>query len=129
LPENSQSVASKYVLVVDDSQPLRKLLMAQLAALGFTPLEAQSGEAALEVLASDACVDVLLTDVMMPGGVNGRELAQEAIALRPDIKVILTSGYPVPPPAPHSRHVTVPHLLRKPFGKNDLREALSAVLE
>jgi CheY-like chemotaxis protein len=116
------------VLVVDDSQPLRKLLMAQLATLGFTPLEAPSGDAALQILGSPSRVDVLLTDVMMPDDVDGRKLARDARALRPTIKVILTSGYPLPNSEAGSEAPAMAHL-RKPFSKSDLSKVLSAVLD
>ena len=64
-----------------------------LQELGYHVIEACNGVAALEVLEGDEHIDLLLSDVVMPGGVNGRQLADEAVLRRPDLKVLFMTGY------------------------------------
>jgi CheY-like chemotaxis protein len=82
------------ILVVDDEAEVRNIAMAVLEDLGYETIAATSGACALRILATThgRHVDVLFSDIMMPG-MNGFELAQQAKALRPDLKIILTSGY------------------------------------
>lgn len=112
------------MLVVEDNQQLRHLLLVQLRTLGYTPLAADAGGPALEILRSATKVDLLLTDMVMPGDIDGRRLAAEAIGLRPDIKIILTSGYPISTNLAHGEHP----VLRKPYRKATLERALREVL-
>ena len=123
-----RSAASKVVLVVEDDQQLRGLLIVQLRTLGYTPVEAAGTDAALRILRSQAKVDLLLTDVMMPGGIDGRQLAREALVLRPKTKVILTSGYPVTIPDRDVDPCSRQYLLRKPYRKAALAQALEEAL-
>ena len=81
------------ILVVDDDGQVRDIAMAILEDFGYETIGATSGAAALQVLATEGVrIDALFSDIMMPG-MNGFELAQQAKALRPDLKIILTSGY------------------------------------
>ena len=81
------------ILVVDDDEHVREIARAILEDLGYGTIGASSGTAALEVLATEGVrVDALFSDIMMPG-MNGFELAQQAKAARPDLKIILSSGY------------------------------------
>jgi CheY-like chemotaxis protein len=81
------------VLVVDDEPTVRMLLADILPDLGLTAIEAADGEAALKVLRSGARVDLLVTDVGLPGGLNGRQLADLARQGRPGLPVLLITGY------------------------------------
>ena len=81
------------VLVVDDDHDVRHVAVLTLQELGYTVLEAENGPAALAVLAGNPGVDLLFTDIVMPGGMNGLELASEATRLHPDLKVLYASGY------------------------------------
>jgi two-component system, NtrC family, sensor kinase len=81
------------VLVVDDDESVLETAKETVADLGYRVLSARNGREALEVLQSSDRVDLLFSDIVMPGGINGIQLAEEARRLRPTLKVLLTSGY------------------------------------
>ena len=85
--------AQEIVLVVEDDRLVRSYVLTQIESLGYTTLSASNGPEALAVLESGAPVDLLFTDVIMPGLMNGRELATEAERRRPGLRVLYTSGY------------------------------------
>ena len=80
------------ILVVEDHDGLREYSTSVLRELGYEVLEAPAGGEALELLSSRLDVQLLFTDVVLPG-MNGRELANEALRVRPDLKVLFTTGY------------------------------------
>jgi signal transduction histidine kinase len=84
---------SEFILLVEDNAPVREFAKAQLLYLGYRVLEAGNGKDALAVLREHKDIDLLFTDVVMPGGLNGRELALEARKLYPSLKVLFCSGY------------------------------------
>jgi CheY-like chemotaxis protein len=84
---------SEVILLVEDNAPVREFAKTQLLHLGYRVLEAANGKDALAVLREHKDIDLLFTDVVMPGGLNGRELAQEARKLYPALKVLFCSGY------------------------------------
>ncbi len=81
------------VLVVDDEATIRMLVAEVLIDLGYTVIEASDGAGAIRVLESDARLDLLVTDVGLSGGINGRQVADAARALRPALKVLFITGY------------------------------------
>jgi PAS domain S-box-containing protein len=81
------------VLIVDDEPTVRMLVTEVLEDLGYTAIEAADGAAGLKVLQSDARIDLLITDVGLPGGMNGRQMADAARVTRPDLKVLFITGY------------------------------------
>ncbi|MBK3398322.1 MULTISPECIES: hybrid sensor histidine kinase/response regulator [Methylobacterium] len=81
------------VLIVDDEPTVRMLVTEVLEDLGYTAIEAADGAAGLRVLQSDARIDLLVTDVGLPGGMNGRQMADAGRALRPGLKVLFITGY------------------------------------
>ena len=85
--------AQEVVLVVEDDKLVRTYVLAQIDSLGYTTLSANNGAEALAVLDSGTPVDLLFTDVIMPGAMNGRDLAAEAQRRRPGLRVLFTSGY------------------------------------
>ena len=85
--------ASAVVLVVEDEPPVRMVVVDVLSDLGYTVLEAGDGRAGLSILESTVRVDLLLTDVGLPGGMNGRQLADASRQRRPDLKVLFMTGY------------------------------------
>jgi PAS domain S-box-containing protein len=89
---NRQSEASEVVLVVEDEHAVRSLVVEVLSELGYWVLEAVDGPAGLEVLDSDLRIDLLVTDVGLPG-LNGRQMADAARLKRPDLKVLFMTGY------------------------------------
>ncbi len=84
----TRALAGKTVLIVDDEPTVRMLVIDVLEDLGFTVLEAGDGAAGLRILQSDTPVDLLVSDVGLPGGMNGRQLADAARTIRPDLKVL-----------------------------------------
>jgi PAS domain S-box-containing protein len=84
---------SEFILLVEDNAPVREFAKTQLHYLGYRVLEAANGKDALKILREHQDIDLLFTDVVMPGGLNGRELAHEARKLYPALKVLFCSGY------------------------------------
>jgi len=101
------------------------LVVDMLTQLGHAPTRVASAAAALGVLADRRDVDLLFTDVMMPGGMDGLALAREANRRRPGLPVLLTTGYTG---GPASEPIGVP-VLRKPYRIDDLARALQRVLQ
>ena len=81
------------VLVVDDEPTVRMLVTDVLADLGYTAIEAADSAGGLRVLQSDARVDLLITDVGLPGGMNGRQMVDAARTHRPDLRVLFITGF------------------------------------
>ena len=115
------------VLVVEDNPKVRATVLRQLADLGYLALEAEDGESALDVVRSGTPFDLMLTDVVMPGGMTGYELAEAARALRPDLKILFTSGYTEL--AASADLAEAGPLLSKPYRKADLGRAVRAILD
>jgi CheY-like chemotaxis protein len=117
------------ILVVEDEPAVREHSVASLRELGYRVLAAADGHAALRVLAPEADIDVLFTDVGLPGGMTGRQLAEAARVLRPELKVVYTTGY--------ARNAIVhggvldpgTELLPKPFSHAALAAKIRAVLD
>ena len=117
------------VLVVEDDSDVRALIRELLQSLGYAVLEASSAQAAFDVLTDAPCVDLLLTDIVLPGGVNGRQLAEELTRQRPELAVLYTSGYSESAVIHHGRLDPGIELLQKPFLKADLARAVRKALE
>ena len=113
------------ILVVEDNEALRRVAMLQLDHLGYRALEADNAAAALALLA-DEKVDLLLTDVVMAGEVNGLEPARLALGRWPTLKVILTSGFAGARPDDETRDL---RLLAKPYRLADLARILRETLK
>jgi CheY-like chemotaxis protein len=94
MDQNQTTSQCVQILVVDDDQLIRDVTLRRLTSLGYRAIAAATGAEALEALASGAPIDLLLTDICMPGGLHGPALAQEARRLRPQIKVLFVSGAP-----------------------------------
>ena len=112
------------ILLVDDDDPVRAVTAAMLRDLGYTVRDVASGEAALTALAEDGDMDILLTDLVMPG-MNGSQLAAAARDRRKDLSIVFISGY-----AEQVGDVLTGQyrLIRKPFGAEDLCATIEAVL-
>ncbi|WP_374445278.1 ATP-binding protein [Stella sp.] len=126
-PEDRAPGGSEAILVVEDTAEVRRLIVDGLAALGYRVTTAQSGAAALGCL-EGARFDLLLTDVMLPGGMNGRELAEEARRRQPGLAVLYTSGYTENAIVHHGRLDPGVRLLRKPFRQADLARMVRVAL-
>ena len=116
------------ILVVDDDADLRSAVSKQLRRLDYVVIEADSGASGLATIAAGTRVDLLLTDIIMRGTFDGIELAHRVMQQRPDIKVLLMSGFAG---ARYSENIVNPHpyrLLNKPFGRGELSSAIRQLL-
>ncbi len=120
-----QEKTRKTVLVVEDQADVRKVAVGFLKSFGYRVVEAEDGIIALGILQAQPDIDLLFTDIIMPGGMNGFDLSQAACALNPALKVIHASGYP---------HGALPHeqieqisdsLILKPYQKEELQQVLA----
>ena len=120
-----ETVAAGQVLLVEDDDEVAALTVEMINQLGYDTTRVASAEAALGALADKRAIDVVVSDVMMPGRMNGVELAQEIRRRRPHLPVLLTSGY-----AEAASRSAAAHQIRiipKPYRMEELREALVAV--
>ncbi len=108
------------ILVVDDDPDVRDYAISVLEDFGYRVLSAADGEAALSLLENDGAVDLLFTDVVMPG-INGFEVARRAVAHSPRLKVLFASGYATDL-TPAGR------LLKKPYRPQQLTREIAALL-
>jgi CheY-like chemotaxis protein len=114
------------VLLVEDDAAVRRMAARELAGLGYRLHLAASGPEALRLLHSGVRVDLLFTDVVLPNGMNGYELAAAAKTLLPALRVLFTSGFACPP-AEEAANPGSP-LLPKPYRREELAERIHAVL-
>jgi PAS domain S-box-containing protein len=115
------------ILVCEDDDDVRRFSSETLRDLGYHVIEAPNASAALELLGQNGGVDLLFTDVVLPGGKTGAELAREAQAMRPDLKVLFTTGYARS--ALDDHHDSGVQLLAKPFGVDELALRLRMMLD
>ncbi len=116
------------ILLVEDDELVRGYASGQLAALGYQVIEAPNGNRALEILRSGEAIDLLFTDVVMPG-MGGRQLVEQAQLLRPRLKVLYTSGYTENSIVHHGKLDKGVHLLSKPYLRSVLANKLREVLD
>lgn len=115
------------ILVVEDDALVRQHLVSQLEGLGYRVVCASSGQRALEIIQNAPDIDLLLTDVVMPG-MNGNSLANKAMMLRPDLKILFTSGYSDKFLVEDGRLRPGIDLLRKPYSRDHLADKLRETL-
>lgn len=115
------------VLLVEDDAFVRAFATMCLESFGYTVIVAVDGREALARLNEGLNVDLLFSDVVMPGGISGIDLAERARELRPGLKVLLTSGYSAEALSPAGDRYGVP--LKKPYRKAELARRLRAVLD
>ena len=107
--------AGQTVLVIDDEPAIRMLVTEVLEDLGYRAMEATDGGIGLRLLRSDVRIDLLVTDVGLPGGMNGRQVADAARIIRPDLKVLFITGYAENAVVSHGHLEPGMHVLTKPF--------------
>ena len=117
------------ILLVEDDHDLLEMASQLLTNLGYRVHEAGDGIAALEILAGDGAVDLILTDVVLPKGMSGPDLATRAQAIFPDIKILYMSGYNEHPAIVRHEGKNPPPLISKPFRKAELADGIRAVLD
>jgi signal transduction histidine kinase/CheY-like chemotaxis protein len=116
------------ILVVEDNELVRSYVEKELKELGYRVIATRNGPEALAILRQPREIDLLFTDVVMPGGMFGPELAKQASRLRPELKVLFTSGYTEHPVQPLDGLNGDARILNKPYRRNDLALMLRTVL-
>ena len=119
---------SEVILLVEDNEPVREFAKSQLVDLGYRVLEATNGKDALKVLGKHKDIDLLFTDVVMPGGLTGRELALAACRLNPMLKVLFCSGYAENAIHHHGLLEKDMQLLNKPYTRLELAKRVRGML-
>jgi CheY-like chemotaxis protein len=123
------SGGTETVLVVEDDDAVRAHVTALLDSFGYRLFEASHGTEARDIIRGDAEIDLLLTDIVMPGGIDGFALAETAQALRPGLKVLFTSGYIEPVARRENRIAQDAKVLHKPYRRGQLADEVRAVLD
>jgi CheY-like chemotaxis protein len=117
------------VLVIDDEEPIRVLIAEVLGEAGYSVLEAGDGPAGLEILRSSARVDLLITDVGLPGGFNGRQVADAARISRPELQVLFITGYAENAAVGAGQLDPGMQVITKPFAMAELSERVRDIIE
>jgi CheY-like chemotaxis protein len=115
------------VLVVEDNAEVLELAVATIGDLGYRVLTAANGPSAMKIVQSDEPIDLLFSDIVMPGGMNGFELISRARAIRGELKALVTSGY-ANVHRPGTDRPDVP-LLLKPYRRGDLARYVRMALD
>ena len=116
------------ILVVEDDQLVREYVLTQLHSLGYVTLDAANAAEALALVDANRHFDLLFTDIIMPGAMNGRQLADEVERRHPGAKVLYTSGYTENAIIHHGRLDAGVLLLAKPYRKSDLASMIRRAL-
>ncbi|WP_440812710.1 response regulator [Pseudomonas syringae] len=125
----AQGTGDETILVVDDEPAVRLLIAELLEDLGYVVLQAEKGSDALVILQSKAAIDLLITDVGLPGGMNGRQVADAAREVRPDLKILFVTGYAENAVLAHDTLEPGMHVLPKPFAIAELIGRVTELLE
>jgi CheY-like chemotaxis protein len=116
------------ILVVEDDRLVRSYVLTQLRSLGYVTLEAANAAEALTIVKAGSAFDLLFTDVIMPGAMNGRQLADEVQKIKPGSKVLYTSGYTEDAIIHHGRLDSGVLLLAKPYRKSEMAVMIRTAL-
>ena len=127
--EVPRAIDGETVLVVDDEPTVRMLVADVLSDLGYAAIEAEDGAAGLRVLQGGARVDLLITDVGLPGGMNGRQVADAARVLRPGLKVLFITGYAENAVVGNGHLDPGMEVLTKPFTIDDLADRIRGLID
>lgn len=126
---DTMQTGTETILVVEDDEMVLQYVSTQLSMLGYRVIQATNGLDAMRVINERDDIDLLFTDVVMPGGIDGSELARQARERRPDLKVLYTSGYTQNAIVHHGRLDPGVLLLSKPYTRNDLAHRVRHALD
>jgi CheY-like chemotaxis protein len=125
---NSETAGSGHILVVEDEDDLRSAVAAYLRAAGYTVVEARTAQAALATLKANIDVDILFSDVILPDGMSGFDLIEDAFLFQPGCRVIMTSGH-VFPQYDHSEALKGKYIfVKKPYDFRIIANTISTLL-
>lgn len=120
---------AEHILVVEDDDQLRENVANQLSSLGYRLTLSANGPEALEALATSKDISLMFTDIVMPGGMNGREVVERARQMYPELKVIYTSGYTQDASVHQGRMEVGARFLSKPYRRRDLSRIIKETLK
>jgi signal transduction histidine kinase len=127
-PNPHRAVNGETVLVVDDEPNVRMLVAEVLEELGYASREADDGNAAWKILESKCRIDLLVTDVGLPGGMNGRQLADAALIARPELKILFITGYAENSLLGDGQLKPNMHIVTKPFSLETLSHRIKEIM-
>jgi PAS domain S-box-containing protein len=127
-PGAAEVIGRESILVVEDDDALRAYTTEILNELGYRVLQAPNGAAALDIIEREPEIDLLFTDIVMPGGINGKQLADEALLRRPKLKVLFTTGYTRNAIVHRGQLDPGVQLISKPFSFNELSAKVRTIL-
>jgi CheY-like chemotaxis protein len=117
------------VLVVDDEPTIRMLVTEVLEELGYVTLEAEDGPSGLKILQSETRIDLLVSDVGLPGGMNGRQMVDAARVGRPGLKVLFITGYAETAVIGKAQLEADMHVITKPFAMDALAIRIRSIIQ
>jgi CheY-like chemotaxis protein len=125
---NELARASETILLVEDNEDVREYAKSALEELGYKVLVAHDSAGALRIVDDGAHIDLLFTDIVLPGGMNGRQLSHEVLKARPGLAVLFTTGYTPNAIIHHGRLDPDVQLLSKPYTQDDLSRKIRRIL-
>jgi CheY-like chemotaxis protein len=117
------------VLVIDDEATVRMLIVEVLQDAGYTAVEAEDGPSGMKILQSAIPIDLLITDVGLPGGMNGRQVADAARDIRPDLKILFVTGFAENAAVGNGHLAPGMAVMTKPFVMTELGNKIVEILE
>ena len=123
------SCALRQDIVVEDQEGVRTVATGFLTDFGYEVIEAADGIAALDILSRHDDIDLMFTDVVMPGGLNGFDLAQAAQQIRPDLRIVHTSGYPKGAMVHMEEPRLKDNIIMKPYRREELKRVIEETLQ
>ena len=123
-----RGASGELVLIVEDDDSLRPQSAATLRELGYSVIAASDGAQALLLIDQQPNISLMFTDIVLPGGMNGRQLAQEAMRRRPNLKILFTSGYPRDAIVRNGQLEEGMEFMAKPFRYAELAKKVRSVL-
>jgi PAS domain S-box-containing protein len=127
-PVKAEENRKTKILVVEDQEDVRAVASGFLADFGYEVVEAPDGIVALRLLAEESDIDLMFTDVVMPGGLNGFDLAQAAQQIRPDLLIVHTSGYPKGALVHMEEPRLKDNIIMKPYRREELQRVILETL-
>ena len=128
-PEELSKASNETILVVEDDPAVRRLTVIRLDELGYKTIAAEDGPTAINILKTNRKIDLVLSDVVMPGGLSGFEVADQALVINPKLKILLATGYAKGARTNHTEAATTHQILRKPYSLQELARTLRALLD
>jgi PAS domain S-box-containing protein len=125
--DGHRSAENETILVVDDEAVIRMLVTEVLEDLGYRHIEAEDGLSGLKLLETEQRIDLLITDIGLPGGMNGKQLADAALLLKPDLKILFITGHADASLSGKSGLPSNMHILTKPFTLEQLRKCIATI--